>query len=321
MKQVYLTQEEVDEIYKDLKEKENYEWYITLKIIDETQANYDLLCKLTWGDIIDNDFISDKSSRKGPQYHVTESLKDEVQEIMDKLEINSYSEKIVTTTALDLCNYLKTNYESIKKYKEISLNFRIDFFRDYTFNSSGAKIYSYREVTTIAPLEQEEVDDQEEVGTVYLYIATHADMCEDNRPVCYRTKFWDKKIGKSKDVPKRMNALSKDKRHGGTNSPLYVKGLRAWAMPVEVCHKVEKDLHKQFDSRKTSGEWFDDYLDDLIPLVETKIKNLIKKGYPIVPVQITKENQDFTFVRSLDKGSQEKYKMITKEKKTFEYKI
>jgi hypothetical protein len=123
MKQVYLTQEEIEGIYADLKAKEHYEWYITLKIIDETQINYDLLCKLTWEEIIDNDFITDKSSKNGPQYHVTEMLKDEVQYVMDKLEINSYSEKIVTTTAEDLCNFLKANYDCVKKYKEISINF------------------------------------------------------------------------------------------------------------------------------------------------------------------------------------------------------
>lgn len=321
MKQVYLTQEDVESIYKDLNEKELYEWYITLKIIDQTQVNYDLLCKLTWGELIDNDFISDKSSKNGPQYHVTESLKDEVQDVMDKIGIEAYSEKIVTTTAEQLCDFLKETYDCIKRYKDISINFRIDFFRDYTFKSGGVKMYSLREKITTAALEDECFDDDEEVETIYLYIAIHADRHDENRPVYYRTRFWDKKIGKSKDVPKRMNALSNDKRHGGTSSPLYVKGLRAWAMPQELCHSVERELHKQFDDRRTSGEWFEDYLDDLIQLVEAKIKSLIKKGLPIVPIDITKDNQDFTFVKNFDKATQEKYKSIKKETKKFEYKI
>lgn len=119
-----------------------------------------------------------------------------------------------------------------------------------------------------------------------------------------------------------MNDLSKDKRHGGTKSPLYVKALRIWAMPTKVCHRLEKELHKIFEERNTSGEWYSDFYEDIIKIVEKRIKELInKEGVPIVKVKITKDNQDVTFIDKLDLASWEK--MLSKNEviNAFEYKL
>jgi hypothetical protein len=305
---VYLTQADVQYVYEDLKQGGYFEWYITLKIIDETQMTYELLSKLTWGSLLNTDFISDTNSVREMEYEVSESLKSEMVHIMDRLGIESYDEMVVTSTAKELHSYLLKKYDPIIKYKEHGINFRINFFRDYLIDKNGFKTYSMREI--IVNKKSDDGDDStievEDVKKMYLYIAKHADKHNDKRPVYYRTKFWDKKIGRAKDVPQRMENLSNDKRHGGTHSPIYVLGLKSWIMPYELCHKLERKFHKMLEDRNTGGEWYEDYNDDLISIVEKEIKSLIKKGEPIFPVPITKENEDFTFLKSVDKSIREK---------------
>jgi hypothetical protein len=313
MKYIYLSQADVSAIYKNLKENALYEWYITLKIIDEVQIDYTLLSKLTWCKFLDNDFIIDTSGQREKKYLISDYLKNEINEIIDLLGIENLNEKIIKTTAKSLHTHLLKKYDSIKIYRENSQKFRIDNFRDYSFDSNGVKIYSLREITLDDNL------DEEHGAESFLYIAMHADKHENKRPVYYRTRFWDKKIGISKHVNKRMNALSKDKRHGGTKSPLYVKALRMWLMPSELCLKIEKELQKDLIKRNTGGEWFEDYLDDLISIVEKKIKSLIKQGYPIAKIPITIKNQDVTFMDKLDKSSWHTTKPVLVTK--FEYEL
>lgn len=295
MKVIYLTDADVQYIYADLKSQGFYEWYITLKCIEEIQCDYTFLSMITWKELLDNETIVDARGIKEKEYVVNDSLKAELHEVMDILDIDNLNDKLITTTAKELYKHLLT-YDSIKTYNQYS-RFRIDNFRDYTVDINGVKTFGMKTI-------DDSSDDKSEVDTVskyFLYIATHADKNEDTRPLQFRTKFYDKKIGIAKVVGRRMDELSKDKRHGGTLSPLYVKALRAWYMPTQLCRKLERELHTYFEERNAGGEWFTDYNEDIIPYVEKKIKKLIKDNNPILKINITEDNQDITFINKVGK--------------------
>jgi hypothetical protein len=149
--------------------------------------------------------------------------------------------------------------------------------------------------------DEEEKSELDNVSKNFLYIAEFADKKEDERPEQFKFQSFDKKIGIAKVVGKRMGDLSKDKRHGGTLSPLYVKALKAWYMPTKLCRNLETELHNYYEDRGTGGEWFTDYYNDIIPYVEKRIKRLIKEGNPILKINITKENEDVTFIEKVGK--------------------
>lgn len=315
MKIAYISHAEVAAIYQDLLDNGYHEWYITLKIIDEMQIDYTFLSKLTWGQLLDNDVITDTSGKAEKNYYVTDNLKKEIYNMINIINVRDHNEKIITTTADSLYRYLIDTYEPIKNYKENGAVFRIDCFREYSIDVNGVKTYAYREIKT----QKTGRNDSEDVSLSFLYVGIHAHRHDDKRPEQFRTKFWDKKIGITQELQKRMNDLSNDKRHGGTKSPLYVKALRAWLMPQEICGKVESELHDIFDERRIDGEWFEDFYEDLINLVEKKIKKYIKQGYPIVKTKITEENQDVTFCSKLGKEFWEKHKIEKQPKRTYQY--
>jgi len=58
-KVIYLSAAQVLYIYEDLKANGYYEFYITLKIIDEAQLDYTFLTKLSWKDILSGDEVVD----------------------------------------------------------------------------------------------------------------------------------------------------------------------------------------------------------------------------------------------------------------------
>lgn len=293
MKVVYLSHPEVSFIYEDLKECGYHEWYITLKIIDELQIDYSFLSKLSWSDLLDNEVVTDTSGTKDKSYYISDSLKKELRDIILVIDVENYEEKIITTTAKSLHQHLLETYDSIKKYDENGIVFRIDFFKDYSVDLNGVKTYASRKAT------KKERDD-DGVPRSFLYVAKHADRHEENRPNGYKLQTWDKKIGKSKFLNKRMHALSTDKRHGGTQSPMYVKALAMWLMPQELCDKIETELHFQLDRRNTGGEWYDDYYDDILGIVKRKINALKRKGEPIFEIPVTDYNQDVTFSAKID---------------------
>lgn len=301
MKIVYLSHPEVSYIYEDLKENGYYEWYITLKIIDEVQIDYTFLSKLIWSDLLDNDTITNINADKEKTYVISDSIKKEIRDIIHLMDVDKYDEKIINTTSKSLHNHLLETYDSIKKYDEIGIVFRIDFFKDYTIDLNGVKTYAKRESKV-----KEKGDDG--ITRSFLYVAIHADRHEENRPPQYRTVFWDKKVGISKFINKRMHDLSKDRRHGGTQSPLYVKALSMWLMPKELCDKIETELHFQLDERNTGGEWYEDYENDILKIVEKKVNSLKKKGESIFKIPITKFNQDVTFSTKIDDDFWEKNK-------------
>lgn len=301
MKIVYLSHPEVSYIYEDLKDNGYYEWYITLKIIDEVQIDYTFLSKLTWSDLLDNDVITNIDGDKEKVYYISESIKQEIKNIIHLMDVEKYDENIVNTTSRSFYNHLLETYDSIKKYNDVGIVFRFDFFKDYTVDLNGVKTYAKKK----SKLKEK---DDDGITRSFLYVGVHADKYEDERPEKFKTIFWDKKVGKSKFVNKRMHDLSKDKRHGGTHSPLYVKALAIWLMPEDLCNKIESELHFQLDERNTGGEWFQDYDKELLNIVEKRINSLKRKGEPIFKIPITKYNQDVTFSTKIDEEFWEKNK-------------
>jgi hypothetical protein len=294
MRVIYLTEADVQFIYADLKTQGYFEWYFTLKCIEEIQCDYTFFSKITWKELMENETIVDASGIKPKVYDIPESIQTLGVDIMDALDIVDLNEKIVATTVKDLAKHLKT-YEAIKSYSQYT-KFRIDYFRDYTIDINGVKTFAMKSVD-----DKEEKSDVDGICKYFLYIAEFADKKDDERPEQYRFKCFDKKIGIAKIVGRRMEELSKDKRHGGTHSPLYVKALRAWYMESKLCRKLEAELHTYYEERNTGGEWFTDYNNDIIPYVEKRIKKLIKESNPILKINITKENEDVTFVEKVGK--------------------
>jgi len=301
MKVVYLSHPEVTYIYEDLKENGYYEWYITLKIIDEMQVDYTFLSKLMWSDLLDNEVITNINEDKEKSYSISDTLKKEIKDVIYLMDVENYDEKIVNTTAKSLHTHLLETYDSIKKYNDIGIVFRIDFFKDYTIDLNGVKTYAKRENKA-----KEKGDDG--ITRSFLYVAVLADRHEERRPSECKSIFWDKKVGKSKFINKRMHDLSKDKRHGGTQSPIYVKALSMWLMSEDLCDKIETEIHFQLDERNTSGEWYEDYNGDILNIVEKKINSLKRKGEAIFKIPITKFNQDVTFSTKIDEEFWEKNK-------------
>ena len=294
MRKIYLTESDIEYIYSDLKAQGYYEWYITLKCIEEIQCDYTFFSMVTWQDLLDNDTITDASGIKPKVYDINETIKAEIHVAMDMLDINDLTEKVVKTSAKDLYKHLLT-YDSIKTYKSCT-RFRIDIFKDYTVDVNGIRTYAVRSVK-----DEEYESELDKVSKYFLYIAEFADKENENRPEQFKFKIWDKKIGIAKVVGRRMDQLSKDKRHGGTLSPLFVKALRAWYLPTKLCRNLENELHDYYEDRNTGGEWFTDYCEDIIPYVEKRIKKLIKEGHPILKIDITKDNQDITFLDNVGK--------------------
>lgn len=294
MKVIYLTDADVQFIYSDLKAQGYFEWYFTLKCIEEIQCDYTFFSKITWRDLLKNETIVDASGIKPRVYEIPESIQSEAIEVMDALDVINENEKIVTTTAKELARHLKT-YDSISSYNQYT-KFRIDHFREYTVDINGVKTFAIRSVD-----DGEEKSELDSVSKYFLYIAEFGDKKAEERPEQFKFQLFDKKIGIAKIVGRRMDELSKDKRLGGTLSPLYVKALRAWYMPTKLCRSLENELHDYYEERNTGGEWFTDYFNDIIPYVEKRIKKLIKEGNPILKINITKDNEDVTFVEKVGK--------------------
>lgn len=294
MKFIYLTDADVQFIYADLKAQGYFEWYFTLRCIEEIQCDYTFFSKLTWNELLENETIVDASGIKPKEYEIPDSIHSLAIDIMDVLDVVDVNETIVTTPAKELSRHLKT-YECIRTYNQHS-KFRIDYFRDYSVDINGVKTFAMKGVD-----DSEEKTELDTVSKYFLYIAEFGDKKIDERPEQYKFQCFDKKIGIAKVVGRRMDELSKDKRHGGTLSPIYVKALKAWYMPTKLCKNLETELHDYFDARRTGGEWFTDYNKDIIPYVEKRIKKLIKEGNPIWKININKNNEDVTFVEKVGK--------------------
>lgn len=294
MQRIYLTNGDVKFIYEDLKTQGLYEWYVTLRCIEEIQCDYTFLSKLTWSDIIYNNPIVDVSGAKEKKYIVPQHLIDELHDIINIMDIENFGQLIVRSTVKELWRHI-CSYDCIRKYNEHH-KFMIDYFREHTVDVNGVRTYAMRTVNSTT-----ESNYVGSISTYSLYVAEIADRNDETRPEEYKLKFYDKKIGIAKNVGDRMVALSNDKRLGGTLSPLYVKALRAWHMPTKLCRTLETELHRRFEHRGTGGEWFTDYDSDIIKIVEKRIKQLKKEGKKVVEIDIVKENEDISFLSKLGK--------------------
>lgn len=121
----------------------------------------------------------------------------------------------------------------------------------------------------------------------YLYIATYVDNHHHERPDGYRFRFFDKKIGVSYDVVNRMEKLTNEIKVGRknplkkgylTHTPIKAKAIKCWKLGLENTYRIEFYLHKLLYNRKTQGEWFNDYNEDLVSIVENEIIKFVNNG-------------------------------------------
>ena len=299
MKTIYITSTDTNFIYNHLKGEGYYDWFIILKCVEEMQCDYSFLSTLSWSDILYNTEITDAGGGKYATYEVPVKLKEDVQEAISFLNIDDLDQFICgdapSITAKELHKQL-SDYECIKQYQSTGYKFRIDTFGQYRVDKDGSKIYGQ---IKIDPGVNERGEEKIQLHSIY--VAKWADKFADQRPEGFELKFYDKKIGVAGNVDERMKALSVDKRSGGTKSPMYIKALRAWRLPIKECLKLESTLHKYFDDRRTDGEWFTDYYEDLIEHVELIIQEVINGGVNVVELDITKENEDVTFLSKKSK--------------------
>jgi hypothetical protein len=310
MKSIYLTSADTKFIYEHLKSQGYYEWFVILRCIEEMQCNYTFFSTLTWSDILYNSEITDAGGGKYATYEVSIKLKDDLNEIIALLDITDLNQLICgelpSVTARELYKQL-CEYECIKQYQRTGVKFRIDSFGEYRVDKDGSKIYAEKKLDS--GLDE---NGEERVELYSIYIAEWADKMADQRPKGFEIKTYDKKIGIAGNVDDRMKCLSIDKRSGGTLSPMFVRALRAWHLPTKECVRLERSLHDYFDDRRTGGEWFTDYYEDLIELVEIRIEELIESGINVIELNLDKENEDITFYAKMPKDYW--YKMIEEEK-------
>lgn len=125
---------------------------------------------------------------------------------------------------------------------------------------------------------------QGEIG--YVYLITYRDKHEDKRPEGFEFKFYDKKIGVAYDVEKRMKTLSDELKLGrknvlkkrGTLTPLTAHSLKCWKMSLENSYFIEYYLHDILDKRNVEGEWFTDYDNDLINVMDYEMGRFVNNG-------------------------------------------
>ena len=120
----------------------------------------------------------------------------------------------------------------------------------------------------------------------YLYVASYFDTHESERPEGFSFKFYDKKVGVAYDVFKRMETLTNEIKVGRknvlktqkTHTPLYAKAIKCWKMGVKNTYRFEYYIHKLLDNRRTDGEWFTDYNEDILSIVEEELRKFVNNG-------------------------------------------
>jgi hypothetical protein len=299
MRTIYITNLEVKFIYENLNDLGHYDWYLILRCIEEMQCSYAFLSSLTWRDVLYNTEITNNTGGLYETYEIPLKLKDDINNVIALMDIRNLNQpicgEIPTVTAKLLYDQLCT-YACIRHYQNTGFKFRIDAFGEYSVDKNGHKMYGQQKIEA-----KHEEELNKKIPLHSLYIAEWADKMEGQRPKGFELKFYDKKIGIAEHIGNRMEGLSGDKRCGGTRSPMFVRALRGYHLPIKECLKLEQDLHNYFEARCTGGEWFTDYEDDIIELAEEKIAELIESGVTVVRIDITKENEDITFLAKFDK--------------------
>jgi len=120
----------------------------------------------------------------------------------------------------------------------------------------------------------------------YLYLITYRDKHENKRPKGFEFRFYDKKIGVAYDVDKRVKTLSDELKLGrknnlkkkGTLTPLKAHSLMCWKMTLENSYFIEFYLHKILEERHIEGEWYTDYEDDLLEIINYEMVKFVNNG-------------------------------------------
>jgi hypothetical protein len=120
----------------------------------------------------------------------------------------------------------------------------------------------------------------------FVYIATYFDIHHNDRPKEFQFKFYDKKIGVANDVYNRMKVLTEEIKIGRynkikskkTHTPLMAKAIKCWRMDIKNAYRFEYYIHRLFENRNTSGEWFTDYNEDILNIVNNEITKFVNNG-------------------------------------------
>jgi len=112
--------------------------------VEEIQCDYTFLSRLSWNNLLREREIIDAGGTKNSVYEISETIKDEIRDVIALLNIDDLNQKITgespSITAKELEKQLN-NYECIKAYNSYGFKFRIDSFKNYTLDKTGYKIY------------------------------------------------------------------------------------------------------------------------------------------------------------------------------------
>lgn len=133
----------------------------------------------------------------------------------------------------------------------------------------------------------------------YIYLAEHYDVLDRPCPCS------DKKVGYTEKPSQR------EKQLGRTKSPIGVKFISCYK--VDDAPKVEKMIHALLDSRRTSGEWFDDEQDTLTGEIESFMDAYGAEPYEIEEIEREVTGTDDRLVRISEKFGRD-IKLIRKYK-------
>ena len=128
----------------------------------------------------------------------------------------------------------------------------------------------------------------------YVYVMQYVDEFADSRPEECRLKFYDKKIGVAIDIQKRSKALSREVKLGKkkkddvrTLTPLSANCVKCWKMSKKNAYKLERHFHMLFnDTRHVIGEWFHDYDNSLLDIMDHEIQKFVNAGVTISSVEL-----------------------------------
>lgn len=133
----------------------------------------------------------------------------------------------------------------------------------------------------------------------YIYLGEHYDVL--GRSLSYS----DKKIGRT------TNPSQREKQLGRTKSPIGYKIVSCYKVDDSI--KVEKMIHALLDSRRTSGEWFNDEEDTLTGEIEVFMNAYGAEPYEIGKTEVEVTGTDDRLIKLSEKFGKET-KLIRKYK-------
>ena len=184
-------------------------------------------------------------------------------------------------------NELELTKEFIIKNENLSEIEKTINKRTYRHYSGTSEIKDFVKGCTPTPRDSEFFRNDE---MSYLYVATYIDRHEEKRPEQYRWVFPDKKIGIAYDVENRMKDLQADINCGRkgkkTHTPIRVIAQRCWRISQSDCFRFERYMHSLLEERWVEGEWYSDYENDVISIIEKEIDKYVLNGAEVYDVDI-----------------------------------